>query len=196
MSTPHTDYRSSIREDNADLRLTETGRRLGIVDDARWHAFCEKRAAIERESQRLDATRITPADAPDLQLARDATLAELLRRPELGYAQLMALPGIGPGVADEAVAEQLEIAAKYAGYIRRQEDEIARQLRSEETRLPADLEYENVRGLSIEVRQKLKQHRPMTLGQAARISGVTPAAVSLLLVHLKRSEMSRDVGRA
>ncbi len=190
MFTSRAEYRLSLREDNADARLTETGRRLGAVDDARWRAFCEKREAIEREAARLENARLWPADAPALELARDATLAELLRRPELSYAQLMALPGAGPGVADEAVAEQLEIGAKYAGYIRRQEDEIARQLRNEQTRLPGDLDYANVRGLSHEVRQKLSQHRPVTLGQAARLSGVTPAAVSLLLIYLRRSELS------
>jgi tRNA uridine 5-carboxymethylaminomethyl modification enzyme len=195
MFTSRAEYRLSLREDNADMRLTETGRQLGIVDDARWRAFCEKREAVERESERLAATRLQPDDAPALQLGRDATLAELLRRPELSYADLMALPGAGPGVADEAVAEQLEIGAKYAGYIRRQQDEIARQLRHEETRLPNDLDYANVRGLSHEVRQKLSQHRPATLGQAARISGITPAAVSLLLIHLKRAETARDSGR-
>lgn len=188
MFTSRAEYRLSLREDNADMRLTETGRRLGMVDIARWRAFCEKREQIEREATRLDTVRLQPADAPDLALARDSTLAELLRRPELSYAQLMALPGAGPGVADESVAEQLEIGAKYAGYIRRQEDEIARQLRNEETRLPDDLDYGAVRGLSNEVRQKLGAQRPATLGQAARISGVTPAAISLLLVELKRRQ--------
>jgi tRNA uridine 5-carboxymethylaminomethyl modification enzyme len=191
MFTSRAEYRLSLREDNADLRLTETGRRLGIVADPRWAAFCEKREAIGRETARLETIRLKPAQAPALGLTQDATLAELLRRPALSYDELMRLDGAGPGVADECVAEQIEIAAKYAGYIRRQEDEVARQLRHEETCLPDDLEYENVRGLSIEVRQKLKQHRPATLGQAARISGITPAAVSLLLIHLKRVDGSR-----
>ncbi len=191
MFTSRAEYRLSLREDNADLRLTESGRRLGIVSDPRWAAFCEKREAIASESARLESIRLKPAQVPELSLTQDATLAELLRRPALTYDELMRLDGAGPGVADQAVAEQIEIAAKYAGYIRRQEDEVARQLRHEATHLPDDLEYETVRGLSIEVRQKLKQHRPATLGQAARISGVTPAAVSLLLIHLKRAEGSR-----
>jgi len=194
MFTSRAEYRLSLREDNADLRLTETGRELGLVDDHRWQRFDDKRAAIAREQTRLAATWLRPGadsaaaevDALGQPLAREATLYELLRRPEVGYAALMRVPGAGPGVDDAAVAQQLEIQAKYAGYIDRQEDEIAAQRRHEELRLPADFNYECVRGLSIEVRQKLSAQRPATLGQAARMSGVTPAAVSLLLIHLKR----------
>jgi tRNA uridine 5-carboxymethylaminomethyl modification enzyme len=194
MFTSRAEYRLSLREDNADLRLTATGRALGIVDDRRWQRFEAKREALAREHARLQSTWLRagalPAEiaAPVLggALTRDANLMELLRRPEVSYAALTGLPGAGPAIDDRQAAEQVEIQAKYAGYIERQQDEIARHQRHEETRLPEDLDYAAVRGLSIEVRQKLDRHRPATLGQAARISGVTPAAISLLLVHLKR----------
>ncbi len=194
MFTSRAEYRLSLREDNADLRLTETGRSLGVVSDERWARFETKRDAIAREQARLQSTWLRAAALPaeDAQralgapLARDASLMELLRRPEAGYAALMTLPGAGPGVDDPQVTEQIEIQAKYAGYIDRQHDEIERHQRHEDTRLPDDLDYGAVRGLSIEVRQKLTRHKPATLGQAARLSGVTPAAISLLLVHLKR----------
>ena len=194
MFTSRAEYRLSLREDNADLRLTEQGRTLGVVDDARWWRFEAKREAITREQARLQSSWLRAAAVPEdaatsalgSTLTRDASLMELLRRPEVSYESLMTLPGAGPCVADPCVAEQLEIQAKYAGYIERQQDEIDRHLRHEETGLPANLDYAAVRGLSIEVRQKLERHRPATLGQASRISGVTPAAISLLLVHLKR----------
>jgi tRNA uridine 5-carboxymethylaminomethyl modification enzyme len=194
MFTSRAEYRLSLREDNADLRLTETGRTLGLVDDVRWKRYCDKREAIERERERLATTWLRPQTVTDAAatdvlgqpLAREATLMELLRRPEATYESLMALPGAGRAVLDAEVAQQIEIQAKYAGYIERQADEIERGRRHEETRLPNDLDYANVRGLSIEVRQKLTRHRPSTLGEAARLSGVTPAAISLLLVHLKR----------
>ncbi len=196
MFTSRAEYRLSLREDNADLRLTEIGRALGLVDDARWRRFEEKRASIAREQTRLAATWLRPdaASAPDeidalgQPLARETTLYELLRRPEVGYAALMRVPGAGPAVEDDEVAQQLEIQAKYAGYIDRQQDEIAAQHRHEELRVPLDFDYDRVRGLSIEVRQKLNAQRPATLGQAARMAGVTPAAVSLLLIHLKRRQ--------
>jgi tRNA uridine 5-carboxymethylaminomethyl modification enzyme len=195
MFTSRAEYRLSLREDNADLRLTETGRRLGVVDETRWQRFEEKRAAIAREQQRLETTWLRAANIPEDEaqrvfggaLSRDASLMELLRRPDVSYAALLSLPGAGPALADVQAAEQVEIQAKYAGYIERQQDEIARHQRQEETRLPETLDYALVRGLSHEVRQKLARHRPATLGQAARISGVTPAAISLLLVHLRRA---------
>jgi tRNA uridine 5-carboxymethylaminomethyl modification enzyme len=194
MFTSRAEYRLSLREDNADLRLTDTGRALGVVNEARWARFEAKRAAIAREQARLQSTWLRAAALPgeDAQrvlgapLARDASLMELLRRPEAAYTALMGLPGAGPGVDDPQVTEQVEIQAKYAGYIDRQHEEIERHQRHEDTRLPDDLDYGAVRGLSTEVRQKLTRHRPATLGQAARISGITPAAISLLLVHLKR----------
>jgi tRNA uridine 5-carboxymethylaminomethyl modification enzyme len=193
MFTSRAEYRLQLREDNADLRLTEAGRRLGSVDDRRWGVYCRKRDAVAGELQRLESTRV---DAKHLDpsaarrvlgqtLERDATLAELLRRPGVTYAHLLTLPGAGDGVAVD-VAEQVEIATKYAGYIARQNEEIARRAAQESQPLPVDIDYRQVRGLSVEVQQKLNQHRPETLGQAARISGVTPAAISLLLVYLKR----------
>jgi tRNA uridine 5-carboxymethylaminomethyl modification enzyme len=194
MFTSRAEYRLSLREDNADLRLTETGRRLGVVDDVRWQRFSEKCAAIAREQQRLRSTWLKPGRVGESEeqrvlgapLAHEYNLLELLRRPEVSYTALTALPGAGPAVDDAQVTEQIEIQAKYAGYIERQRDEIEKHQRHEDTRLPEELDYAAVRGLSIEVRQKLTRHRPATLGQAARISGITPAAISLLLVHLKR----------
>ena len=194
MFTSRAEYRLQLREDNADLRLTEQGRRLGVVDDARWDAFCRKRDAIEQERERLKVTYVGPGTVPSevairilgQPLERERSLSELLRRPAVSYPALHALPGAGEAVQDPAVAEQVEIATKYEGYIERQHEEIARRRVEEDMPLPGDLDYASVRGLSIEVRQKLGVHRPETVGQAARISGVTPAAISLLLVHLKR----------
>ncbi|MFA5531535.1 MAG: tRNA uridine-5-carboxymethylaminomethyl(34) synthesis enzyme MnmG [Thiohalomonadaceae bacterium] len=196
MFTSRAEYRLLLREDNADLRLTPIGRELGVVDDARWARFEHKREAIVREQQRLRATWARPGQplgeaAGTLlgqPLAREYRLSELLARPELSYAALTALPGAGPAAEDPQVAEQVEIQARYAGYIERQETEIARQRRHEELPLPADLDYAEVLGLSSEVREKLARHRPLSLGQAGRIPGVTPAAISLLLVHLKKTE--------
>jgi tRNA uridine 5-carboxymethylaminomethyl modification enzyme len=194
MFTSRAEYRLSLREDNADLRLTETGRTLGVVGDARWQRFAAKREAIAREQQRLRSTWLKPgmlAESEEVRvlgapLAHEYNLLELLRRPEVSYTALTALPGAGPAIEDIQVTEQIEIQAKYAGYIDRQQDEIDKHQRHEDTRLPESLDYAGVRGLSIEARQKLARHRPVTLGQAARISGITPAAISLLLVHLKR----------
>lgn len=194
MFTSRAEYRLLLREDNADLRLTPRGRELGVVDDARWRIFETKREAIEKEQQRLQTTWVRPESlsAGDAErvlgqaITREYNLLDLLRRPDVTYRSLMTLPGAGEALADDKAAEQVEIQAKYHGYIERQHDEIARQRRHEETALPSDFDYMNVRGLSREIQQKLNSHKPATLGQAGRISGVTPAALSLLLVHIKQ----------
>jgi tRNA uridine 5-carboxymethylaminomethyl modification enzyme len=194
MFTSRAEYRLSLREDNADMRLTEVGRKLGVVDDRRWQHFERKREAVTRELERLRTSWVNPKVIAQHEcervlgqgIAREYTLQDLLRRPVVTYAGLMTLPGAGPAVVDAQVAAQVEIHTKYQSYIERQQDEITHQEAYETTRLPADFDYRRVHGLSIEVQQKLNQHRPETLGQATRISGVTPAAISLLLVHLKR----------
>ncbi len=194
MFTSRAEYRLQLREDNADLRLTEQGRQLGLVDDARWAVFARKREAIEAETARLKAMVAAPNNALgaalmrqlDLPLSRDTAALDLLRRPEIGYADLMNIEGFGPGVSDPQVAEQVEVQVRYAGYVDRQREEIERQRRHEATAIPTDFDYASVTGLSAEVRQKLLKSRPETIGQAARIAGVTPAAISLLLVFLKR----------
>ena len=194
MFTSRAEYRLMLREDNADLRLTEIGRRLGLIDDRRWEAFERKREAVARELERLKSTWINPRLLPSVDMEsvlgkgieREYALADLLRRPDVNYARLMTLPGAGEPVSDPVVAEQVEIQIKYDGYIARQRDEVARREQHEATALPRDLDYREVRGLSKEVQQKLNQHKPETIGQASRISGLTPAAISLLLVHLKR----------
>ncbi len=194
MFTSRAEYRLQLREDNADLRLTGTGRKLGLIDDRRWAAFSEKQEAIIKEQQRLDSIRVLPATLPEQDavrvlgkgIEREYTLTELLKRPDVTYASLMTLPGAGEAVNNAQVAEQVEIQAKYHGYIQRQQEEVARQAQYEHTLLPKDIDYRVVKGLSNEVQQKLNLHKPETVGQASRISGVTPAAISLLLVHLKR----------
>ena len=203
MFTSRAEYRLMLREDNADLRLTPVARELGLVDDARWAAFERKREAIEQEQQRLRATLIRPSDLDVAEgqrifggpLKREQHLDELLRRPEVSYDSLMSLAAAGEPVADPAVAEQVEIQAKYAGYLERQRGEIERGRRYEELPIPDHLDYAEVSGLSSEVRQKLADHRPASIGQAARIAGVTPAAVSLLLVHLRRGEQATSQRR-
>jgi len=194
MFTSRAEYRLQLREDNADLRLTEIGRHLGVVDDTQWQVFELKRDAITREQERLKSTWVNPKLLPQEDaervlgkgIEREYALYELLRRPDVNYVSLMTLPGAGEPVIDEKVAEQVEIQAKYHGYIERQRDEIVRNEHNENMRLPEIIDYRTVLGLSIEAQQKLNQHMPETVGEAARISGITPAAVSLLLVHLKR----------
>ena len=197
MFTSRAEYRLQLREDNADLRLTEVGRALGLVNDARWQYFNEKREVFGKERQRLQDTWIRPDTAAakaaekllGQSLTRESRLAELLLRPETGYRELVKLPGAGPGIDFPEVIEQLENDARYAGYIERQQDEIQRRRRHEETKIPEDLDFRQVRGLSNEACATLTAHRPATMGQAGRISGITPTAVSLLLVYLKKRSL-------
>lgn len=201
MFTSRAEYRLLLREDNADLRLTEQGRKLGLVDDVRWENFATKQEAIIREQDRLQNLWVRPQTPSGITLeklimqplSREYRVMELLRRPDISYATLMSLEELGPGAADSKVAEQVEIQAKYGGYVDRQLLEIERQRRHEETALASDLDYKTVKGLSSEVCEKLNKIKPLTLGQAGRIPGVTPAAISLLLVHLKRRNDSKKV---
>ena len=195
MFTSRAEYRLQLREDNADMRLTEDGYKIGLVGEEQWRMFNEKREAIEREIQRLKTTWYTPqklAEEEQLRvfgqkLSREANLHDLLRRPNLDYAALMTLPNAQPETAlADSVVEQVEIQVKYQGYIDRQNEEIDSRRDIETLKLPEDIDYSKVKGLSTEVQQKLNQHKPETVGQASRISGVTPAAVALLMVHLKR----------
>jgi tRNA uridine 5-carboxymethylaminomethyl modification enzyme len=201
MFTSRAEFRLQLREDNADLRLTEAGRRMGLVDDTRWDAFCRKRDAVSRETERLKSTWVSPKNLSSVEservlgkaISHEYSLFDLLRRPDVDYSSLMSL-GIGEGITHESlgdlyqpVVEQVEIAAKYSGYIDRQKEEVARASRLEGLRLPLDLDYLKVTALSIEARQKLNKFRPETLGLASRISGITPASISLLLIHLKKS---------
>jgi tRNA uridine 5-carboxymethylaminomethyl modification enzyme len=194
MFTSRAEYRLSLREDNADLRLTEIGREMGLVDDLRWDTFNRKRDAIAVEAERLKSTWVNPRQLPEADamrvlgqpLEREYRLFDLLRRPEVSYASLLTLPGAGDAVSVPEVVEQVEIQAKYQGYIERQRDDVEKSIAHESLSLPGDIDYAEVHGLSFEVRQRLAQTRPQTLGQASRLQGVTPAAISLLLVHLKR----------
>jgi tRNA uridine 5-carboxymethylaminomethyl modification enzyme len=209
MFTSRAEYRLSLREDNADLRLTERGRELGCVDDARWDVFCRKRDAIESELQRLRSTSVNPKVLPPERateligqpIERDYTLGELLARPDVRYESLMR--HAGPGLTERAAelgldtlraaqaVEQIEIQSKYAGYIARQQAEVNRSERNDLLPIPLDFDYARVRGLSNEVRGKLAAQRPQTIGQASRLSGVTPAAISLLLVYLKKRRLEQ-----
>ena len=194
MFTSRAEYRLHLREDNADLRLTETGFELGVVPQARYDALRRKRDSVDTEKARLRGLWAAPTNSlgqalereHGIALSREANAEELLRRPQLDYAGLTAVEGFGPAVDDAAVAEQVQIQIKYAGYLERQREDIARQRRHEHTAIPEHFDYSGVRGLSAEVLAKLQTARPQTIGQAMRISGVTPAAISLLLVHLKR----------
>jgi tRNA uridine 5-carboxymethylaminomethyl modification enzyme len=194
MFTSRAEYRLQLREDNADLRLTEKGRELGLVDELRWRAFCDKRERIDQEGRRLHEIWVAPGSllAASLQsvhgiaISKESRALDLLKRPDLDYAGLMSVDGLGPGVTDPRVAEQIEIQARYAGYLGRQREDIERRQRHEGMAIAADFDYGRVRSLSAEVREKLERVRPDTVGQASRIPGMTPAAISLLLVHLKK----------
>ena len=198
MFTSRAEYRLQLREDNADMRLTEIGRKLGLVDDVRWAAFSRKQEAVKLEQARLKKTFVQPADLSAEQmtaifgkpLEHEYSLFELLRRPELSYAQILTLDN-SVGDADFAVREQVEIAAKYQGYIDRQTEEVAKSRGQENTKLPSNLDYREIHGLPIEAQQKLNAQQPETIGQASRISGITPAAISLLLVFLKRASRNK-----
>lgn len=205
MFTSRAEYRLSLREDNADLRLTEIGRKLGIVDDAQWDAFNRKRDAVSRETERLKSVWVNPKimdvssveEALGTTLEREYNLHDLLKRPHVTYDTLMSLKRedgdliAGPGIADPVAAEQVEIQVKYAGYVAKQQEDVQRQASQESMPIPLDIDYDAITSLSIEVRQRLKQHKPETVGQAGRISGVTPAAVALLLIHLKRMHQKK-----
>ncbi len=212
MFTSRAEFRLQLREDNADLRLTEAGRKLGLVGDAQWAQFCRKRDAVSRETERLRSVWVNPRNLPAAESERilgkaiehEYSLADLLRRPDVTYAKLMSLSAGKYASADvsretlgdlvDPVVEQIDIAAKYSGYIDRQKEEVGRAAHYENLKLPSELDYLQITALGIEVRQKLNTHRPETLGQASRISGVTPAAISLLLVHLKKSRAKGFVG--
>ncbi|ABV39099.1 glucose inhibited division protein A [Shewanella sediminis HAW-EB3] len=199
MFTSRAEYRLLLREDNADLRLTEKGHQIGLVDEDRWAKFNKKRESIELELQRLRSQWVHPNSPllevlnPELNtpISREASFEDLLRRPEMDYPKLMSLEGFGPALEDQRAAEQVQIQVKYSGYIQRQQDEIDKAIKHETTGLPLELDYQEVPGLSNEVIAKLNDHKPETIGQASRISGMTPAAISILLVHLKRRGLLR-----
>ena len=199
MFTSRAEYRLQLREDNADTRLTPIGREMGLVDDRRWAAFSRKREAVAAETERLRSLWATPAnalgrevhEATGVAVSRETNVLDLIKRPELDYAKLMQAPSLGPGVEDARVAEQVEISVKYAGYLDRQREEIERQQRHENTAIAEGFDFTEVRGLSTEALQKLQRVRPQTIGQAQRIPGMTPAAISLLLVHLERARRGK-----
>ncbi len=199
MFTSRAEYRLQLREDNADARLTAIGRELGLVDDVRWQRFEIKREAVETETKRLSGLWASPNNAlgaalarhTGVEVSRETNVMDILRRPEVGYATLMQVPELGPAVSDANVAEQIEIETKYSGYLGRQREEIQRQQRNETTSIPVDFDYVVINGLSAELRQKFERVRPETVGQAQRIPGMTPAAVSILLVHLERQRRER-----
>jgi len=201
MFTSRAEYRLALREDNADLRLTETGRRLGLVSDERWQAFEGKKAAIEAEQQRLGSIWVTPGndfgkslkEKLGVALSKEARALDLLKRPEVSYSDLMKVAGLGPGASDAKVAEQVDVQVRYAGYLTRQTGEVERNQRNERTLIPAGFDYNLVQGLSAELREKLQKTLPESIGQASRIPGMTPAAISLLLVFLKRRHGDRRV---
>jgi len=201
MFTSRAEYRLLLREDNADLRLTENGRELGLVDDNRWKLFSDKKESIELELQRLRNQWVHPNSPllsvlnPQLNtpISREASFEDLLRRPEMDYVKLTTLEGFGPGLDDPQAAEQVQIQVKYSGYIQRQQDEIDKAIRHENSLLPLDLDYQEVPGLSNEVIAKLNDHKPETIGQASRIPGITPAAISILLVHMKKRGLLRKI---
>jgi len=201
MFTSRAEYRLQLREDNADLRLTETGRQLGLVDDRRWQAFEDKRTAIETEQKRLGSIWVTPDNdfgrslkkQLGVVLSKEAKALDLLKRPEISYSDLMKVAGLGPGSSDVKVAEQVDVQVRYAGYLTRQAGEVERNQRNESTLIPAGFDYTRVRGLSAELAEKLQKTLPESIGQAARMPGMTPAAISLLLVYLKRHRGDREV---
>ncbi len=201
MFTSRAEYRLALREDNADLRLTETGRKLGLVNDERWRAFEGKKAAIEAEQQRLGAIWVTPdndcgkslKETLGVALSKEAKALDLLKRPEVSYSGLMQVAGLGPGSSDAKVAEQVDVQVRYAGYLTRQTEEVERNQRNERTVIPSGFDYTGVRGLSAELCEKLQKTLPESIGQASRIPGMTPAAISLLLVFLKRHRDDRQV---
>jgi len=201
MFTSRAEYRLQLREDNADLRLTQTGRKLGLVDDDRWRAFETKKAAIEAEQQRLGSIWVTPdndygkslKETLGVALSKEAKALDLLKRPEVSYSDLMKVAGLGPGASDIKVAEQVDVQVRYAGYLTRQAGEVERNQRNESTQIPAGFDYSVVQGLSTELREKLQKTLPESIGQASRMPGMTPAAISLLLVFLKRHRSDRQV---
>jgi tRNA uridine 5-carboxymethylaminomethyl modification enzyme len=201
MFTSRAEYRLQLREDNADLRLTETGRKLGLVNDERWQAFEKKKAAIENEQQRLGSIWVTPDndsgrslnETLGVALSKESRALDLLKRPEIGYADLMKVTGLGPGASDVKVAEQVDVQVRYAGYVKRQAVEVEKSQRNEHSKIPQGFDYSHVPGLSTELREKLQHTLPESIGQAARIPGMTPAAISLLLVFLKRGKNGRQV---